>query len=72
MVGQFDAGAEQPAADNRLTAIVAAYAHAADAALAQIVAHVDDSLAKVSEARYAGSLRETILPIDGAGFLGGL
>jgi ABC-type uncharacterized transport system auxiliary subunit len=51
MVGQFDASAEQPAADNRLTAIVAAYAHAADAALAQIVAHVDDTLAKVSEAR---------------------
>jgi cholesterol transport system auxiliary component len=51
ILGQFDASAEQPAADNRLTAIVEAYAHAADAALTQIVAHVDDTLAKVSEAR---------------------
>jgi cholesterol transport system auxiliary component len=51
ILGQFDASAEQPAADNRLTAIVEAYAHAADAALTQIVASVDDTLAKVSEAR---------------------
>ena len=51
ILGQFEAGAVQPAADNRLTAIVEAYEHAADAALAQIVARVDDTLAKVSEAR---------------------
>jgi ABC-type uncharacterized transport system auxiliary subunit len=51
ILGQFDANAQQPAADNRLTAIVEAYAHAADAALTEIVAHVDETLAKVSEAR---------------------
>jgi ABC-type uncharacterized transport system auxiliary subunit len=51
ILGQFDASAVQPAADNRLTAIVEAYAHAADAALTEIVAHVDETLAKVSEAR---------------------
>src|ERR1700722_6753857 len=51
ILGQFEAGAVQPAADNRLTAIVEAYEHAADAALTQIVAHVDEVLAKVSEAR---------------------
>jgi ABC-type uncharacterized transport system auxiliary subunit len=51
ILGQFDASALQPAADNRLTAIVEAYEHAADAALTQIVADVDDTLAKVSEAR---------------------
>jgi ABC-type uncharacterized transport system auxiliary subunit len=51
ILGQFDASAVQPAADNRLTAIVEAYEHAADAALTQIVAHVDEFLAKVSEAR---------------------
>jgi cholesterol transport system auxiliary component len=51
VLGQFDASAVQPATDNRLTAIVEAYAHAADAALTQIVAHVEETLAKVSEAR---------------------
>ena len=51
ILGQFEAGAVQPAADNRLTAIVEAYAQAADAAMTQIVARVDDTLAKVSEAR---------------------
>jgi ABC-type uncharacterized transport system auxiliary subunit len=49
--GQFAGAAQQPAAENRLTAIVDAYARAADAALAQIVAHADDALAKASEVR---------------------
>jgi ABC-type uncharacterized transport system auxiliary subunit len=51
ILGRFDASAVQPAADNRLTAIVEAYAHAADAAMTEIVAHVDDTLATVSVAR---------------------
>jgi cholesterol transport system auxiliary component len=51
ILGQFDASAEQPAADNRLTAIVDAYSRAADAALTEIVAHVDQTLARASEAR---------------------
>jgi ABC-type uncharacterized transport system auxiliary subunit len=51
ILGQFDASAVQPAADNRLTAIVEAYERAADAALTQIVMHVDETLAKASEAR---------------------
>jgi ABC-type uncharacterized transport system auxiliary subunit len=51
ILGQFDASAEQPAADNRLTAIVDAYSRAADAALTEIVAHVDETLARASEAR---------------------
>jgi ABC-type uncharacterized transport system auxiliary subunit len=51
ILGRFAASAEQPAAENRLTAIVDAYARAADAALAQIVAHADDALAKASEVR---------------------
>ena len=46
IVGQFTASAQQPAAENRLTAIVDAYAHAADAALDEIVAQVADTLAK--------------------------
>lgn len=51
ILGQFVASAQQPARENRLTAIVDAYAHAADMALAQIVAQADDTFAKVSEAR---------------------
>jgi cholesterol transport system auxiliary component len=51
ILGRFEANAQQPAAENRLTAIVDAYAHAADAALAEIVAHADDTLAKISETR---------------------
>jgi ABC-type uncharacterized transport system auxiliary subunit len=51
ILGQFVANAQQPAAENRLTAIVDAYAHAADAALAEIVVHADETLAKISEAR---------------------
>jgi ABC-type uncharacterized transport system auxiliary subunit len=51
ILGEFAAIAVQPAAENRLTAIVDAYARAADAAFAQIIAHVDETLAKTSEAR---------------------
>jgi ABC-type uncharacterized transport system auxiliary subunit len=51
ILGQFEAIAQQPAVENRLSAIVDAYAHAADAALGDIVAHADETLAKVSEAR---------------------
>jgi ABC-type uncharacterized transport system auxiliary subunit len=51
LLGQFDATAQQTAAENRLTAIVDAYAGAADTALSQIVAQVDETLAKRSEAR---------------------
>ena len=46
ILGQFEASAQQPAAENRLTAIVDAYAHAANAALADIVLHVDETLVK--------------------------
>jgi cholesterol transport system auxiliary component len=51
ILGQYAANAQQPAAENRLTAIVDAYAHAADAALAQIAAQAGESLARISEAR---------------------
>jgi cholesterol transport system auxiliary component len=51
ILAQFEASARQPAAENRLTAIVDAFAHAADAALAEIVAQADAALAKTSEAR---------------------
>jgi ABC-type uncharacterized transport system auxiliary subunit len=51
ILGEFEANARQPAAENRLTAIVDAYAHAADAAWGEIVAHADETLAKMSEAR---------------------
>jgi len=51
ILGEFEANAQQPAAENRLSAIVDAYAHAADAAWGEIVAHADETLAKVSEAR---------------------
>jgi ABC-type uncharacterized transport system auxiliary subunit len=44
VLGQFDADARQPAADNRLTAIVDAYNRAADTALAKIVADTVDTL----------------------------
>jgi ABC-type uncharacterized transport system auxiliary subunit len=46
ILGQFEASAQQPAAENRLTAIVDAYAHAAHAALIELVAHVDETLVK--------------------------
>jgi ABC-type uncharacterized transport system auxiliary subunit len=51
ILGQFVADARQPAAENRLSVIVDAFARAADAALAEIAAHADDTLAKSSEAR---------------------
>jgi ABC-type uncharacterized transport system auxiliary subunit len=50
VLGRFVANARQQATENRLTAIVDAYAQAADAALADIVAHADDTLAKASQA----------------------
>jgi cholesterol transport system auxiliary component len=51
ILGQFAANAQQQATENRLTAIVDAYAHAADAALTQIVADTEEALTKISEAR---------------------
>jgi cholesterol transport system auxiliary component len=51
ILGQFVADARQPATENRLSAIVDAFSRAADAALAEIAAHADDTLAKSSEAR---------------------
>jgi cholesterol transport system auxiliary component len=51
ILGQFVADARQPATENRLSAIVDAFARAADTALAEIAAHADDTLAKNSEAR---------------------
>lgn len=51
ILGRFEADARQPAAENRLTAIVDAYARAADAALAEIAARTDETLSKASETR---------------------
>ena len=51
ILGQFEASAQQPATENRLTAIVDAYAHAADAAMMDLVAQAAGVLAKSSEAR---------------------
>jgi len=51
ILGEFEANTQQPAAENRLSAIVDAYVHAADAAWGEIVAQADETLAKVSEAR---------------------
>jgi ABC-type uncharacterized transport system auxiliary subunit len=51
ILGQFEANAERPAAENRLTAIVDAYARAARAALEEIIARADENLAKTSETR---------------------
>jgi cholesterol transport system auxiliary component len=48
VLGRFVANARQQAADNRLTAIVDAYALAADAALADIIAHADDTLSEAA------------------------
>jgi cholesterol transport system auxiliary component len=50
VLGRFVANAQQQATENRLTAIVDAYARAAQAALADIIAHADEALAKSSEA----------------------
>ena len=46
VVGQFEADVREPAADNRLTAIVQAYNRAASAALGRIVADTDQTLAR--------------------------
>jgi len=46
ILGQFSAGADQAAAENRLTSIVEAYAQAADAALTELVARVDEALSR--------------------------
>jgi ABC-type uncharacterized transport system auxiliary subunit len=51
ILGQFEANALQPAAANRLSVIVEAYARATDAALTQIIADVAQTLGKDSEAR---------------------
>jgi cholesterol transport system auxiliary component len=51
ILGQFTAIAEQPAAENRLTAIVDAYAQATDTVLAKLVADVGATLAKPLETR---------------------
>jgi ABC-type uncharacterized transport system auxiliary subunit len=51
ILDRFEADARQPAAANRLTAIVDAYAHAADAAWGEIIAHADETLAKISESQ---------------------
>jgi cholesterol transport system auxiliary component len=45
MLGNFEADARQPAADNRLSAVVAAYDGAANRALAEIVAQTTKTLA---------------------------
>jgi cholesterol transport system auxiliary component len=47
ILGQFAARATQPAAANTLTAIVDAYARAADAALAEVVGHTGEVLSQV-------------------------
>ncbi len=51
ILGRFEAESRQPAAENRLTAIVEAYGRAADAALAEIAVRTDETLAKASETR---------------------
>jgi len=51
ILGQFEASAQQPATENRLTAIVDAYARAADAAMTDIVTQAAGVLAKSSQAR---------------------
>jgi cholesterol transport system auxiliary component len=49
ILGQFTADAQRPATENRLTAIVDAFAHAADAALGEIVTRAGETLAKSSD-----------------------
>src|ERR1700688_2117100 len=51
LVEQFAATAQKPAAENRLSSIVDAFASAADASLAKIAAQAGEKLARVSEAR---------------------
>ena len=69
VLGRFVANARQQAAENRLTAIVDAYASAADAALADLVAHADDTLAKASQAGKssdAAGLQKSDSPVSSA------
>jgi cholesterol transport system auxiliary component len=51
LVEHFAATAQKPAAENRLSSIVDAFASAADASLAEIAAQAGETLARVSEAR---------------------
>lgn len=51
ILGRFEAEARQPAAENRLTAIVDAYARAADAVLAEIAVQADEALANAPASR---------------------
>jgi len=51
LLGEFDAEARQPAADNRLTAMVAAYNQATDTALARVVAETTDIVRRNPEKR---------------------
>jgi cholesterol transport system auxiliary component len=51
VLGQFEANARRPAAENRLGAIVEAYAQAADSALGEIAASTYETLAKGSGTR---------------------
>jgi ABC-type uncharacterized transport system auxiliary subunit len=51
ILGRFEADSRQPAAENRLSAIVDAYGRAADLAFAAIAGNVEQSLAKISETR---------------------
>jgi len=51
IMGRYEATAQQKATENRLTAIVDAYARAADMALADMVTQATDTLRKSSEAR---------------------
>ena len=50
ILGRFEANAHRAASDNRLNAIVDAYARAANAALDEIAADVAETLGKTSEA----------------------
>jgi ABC-type uncharacterized transport system auxiliary subunit len=51
LVGQFAATVQKPAAENRLSSIVDAFASAADASLTEIAAQAREKLAGVSETR---------------------
>jgi ABC-type uncharacterized transport system auxiliary subunit len=55
ILGQFAADARQTAAENRLAAIVDAYAHAADAAFTAVAARVHDTFDHAAAVRSPGS-----------------
>jgi cholesterol transport system auxiliary component len=57
ILGQFEANVRQPAAENRLTAIVDAYARAADAAWGEIIVQADETLAKAATLAKASEAR---------------